>query len=217
MAFRKILFGINLFRVIPVYVITKNDRIWSTVSEDMEKNLYYRKPVGIGERLKNKSAFIQFGNLVLFDDTFRNVLFYRLKSVSKGKAAVLKLLFPLKKDCEIQCPGKIGPGFVVCHGHGTVILAESIGRNFTVFQGVTVGKNPRPYTDRTMPVIGDNVSIYTNAVVAGPIQIGDNVNIGAGAVCMQDVESDSVVYGNPCFIKKKEKHKEVQESETIPM
>lgn len=52
------------------------------------------------------------------------------------------------------------------------------------------------------PTIGNNVSIYTNAVVAGNITIGDNVKIGAGAVVMKDIPSDCLVFGNPCVIKK---------------
>lgn len=52
------------------------------------------------------------------------------------------------------------------------------------------------------PTIGNNVSIYTNAVVAGNITIGDDVKIGAGAVVMQDVPDHSLVFGNPCQIIK---------------
>lgn len=97
---------------------------------------------------------------------------------------------------------------MICHGHGTVILAEKIGENFTCFQGVTVGKNPRKYTDCTMPTIGNNVTAYVNSVIVGPITIKDNVKIGAGAVCMEDVESNAIVYGNPCTVKYKTKNVE---------
>ena len=54
-----------------------------------------------------------------------------------------------------------------------------------------------------MPQIGNNVTVYTNAVVAGDIVIGDNVDIGAGSVVMKDVPSNTVVIGNPCVFKRK--------------
>ena len=33
------------------------------------------------------------------------------------------------------------------------------------------------------------------------VTIGDNVKIGAGAVVLKDVPSNSLVFGNPCVIK----------------
>ena len=44
----------------------------------------------------------------------------------------------------------------------------------------------------------------TDAVVAGDITIGNNVQISAGTVVMQDVPDNSLVIGNPCIIKKKQ-------------
>ena len=76
---------------------------------------------------------------------------------------------------------------------------HKIGENFSVWQGVTIGKN---VNSEMAPTIGNNVSIYTNAVVAGNITIGDDVKIGAGAVVMQDVPDHSLVFGNPCQIIK---------------
>ena len=87
------------------------------------------------------------------------------------------------------------------HGHGTVISANRIGENLSVWQGVTIGMNPK---SPKAPTIGNNVSIYTNAVVAGDITIGNNVQISAGTVVMQDVPDNSLVIGNPCIIKKKQ-------------
>lgn len=62
-------------------------------------------------------------------------------------------------------------------------------------------ENPRKDTGRTMSLIGDNVTVYTNSVVVGPITIADNVKFSAGTVCMQDVSLDAVVHGNPCNVK----------------
>lgn len=84
------------------------------------------------------------------------------------------------------------------HGFASLIVAESIGRNFCFNQNVTVG-----FGKGGKPVIGDNVRIYTGAVVAGRIRIGNNVTIAANSLVREDVPGNSLVYGNPCIIKSK--------------
>ena len=93
---------------------------------------------------------------------------------------------------------------MIYHGHGTVIAPCRIGKNFSVYQGVTIGRNAKPGREINNPIIGDNVTVFTNAVVAGGITIGDNVTIGAGAVVMKDVPANSIVMGNPCVIREKQ-------------
>ena len=73
-----------------------------------------------------------------------------------------------------------------------------------VGHGVTIGKGSDPVEGRAYPVIGDNVSISTNAVVFGCITIGNNVRIGAGAVVNKDVPDNCTAVGNPFRIIKKE-------------
>lgn len=130
---------------------------------------------------------------------YRNQVIYRCSQRSSLWGYGIRLLYPIKKDLEIG--GSIGPGLVIYHGHGTVIGGLEIGENFSIYQGATIGRNRRPGQERDIPIIGNNVSVYTNAVVAGGITIGDNVRIAAGAVVLQDVPSNSLVYGNPCVIR----------------
>jgi len=52
------------------------------------------------------------------------------------------------------------------------------------------------------PTIGNNVSIYTGAIVIGDINIGDNSSIGAGSVVVKDVPDNAVVVGNPAKVVK---------------
>ncbi|MBL7956618.1 MAG: serine acetyltransferase, partial [Flavobacteriales bacterium] len=47
------------------------------------------------------------------------------------------------------------------------------------------------------PRFGDRVDIGANAVVIGPITIGDDALIGAGAVVVKDVPPNCVAVGNP--------------------
>ena len=53
------------------------------------------------------------------------------------------------------------------------------------------------------PIIGDRVWIGINAVVVGNVTIGDDVMIAPNSFVNVDVPSHSVVFGNPCVIKRR--------------
>ena len=57
------------------------------------------------------------------------------------------------------------------------------------------------FSKNGIPTIGDNVTIYSGAVVVGKIEIGNNVRIAANTVVRQDIPDNSLVYGNPATIK----------------
>lgn len=50
-----------------------------------------------------------------------------------------------------------------------------------------------------MPIIGDNVSIGTGAIVVGPIHIGNNVVIGACSYVDKDIPDNAKVIGRSIF------------------
>jgi len=51
--------------------------------------------------------------------------------------------------------------------------------------------------------IGDNVQIGTGAIILPGIRIGNNVMIGAGAVVTKDIDSNCVIVGNPAKMLRK--------------
>lgn len=46
-------------------------------------------------------------------------------------------------------------------------------------------------------MIGNNVNLGANAVILGPVILGDNVTIGALALVNKDFESDCTLVGVP--------------------
>ncbi len=76
---------------------------------------------------------------------------------------------------------------IMPHGfHGVHISRDAIiGRDATIFQNVTI----------TNVTIGDNCFIGANAMLVGPITIGNNVRIGAGTVVFEDVPDNCTVVG----------------------
>lgn len=108
--------------------------------------------------------------------------------------------------CDISSNAKIGLGFRMHHTTGIVIGCDCIlGDNCEVFQNVTLGEN-RSKTiagQRYMPKIGNDVSIYAGACVIGPIEIGNNVQIGANSVVTKNIESNCIAAGIPAKIIKR--------------
>lgn len=105
---------------------------------------------------------------------------------------------------EIHPGAQIGKGFFIDHGSGVVIGETSIvGKNVTLFQGVTLGGTGKE-TGKRHPTVGDNVVIGTGAKVLGNITIGDNAYIGANAVVIRNVPPNSTVVGVPGHITKQD-------------
>lgn len=90
---------------------------------------------------------------------------------------------------DIPLNTRIGEGFMMPHPNGIVIHADAvIGCNCLVFQQVTIAGAVQ---------IGGHVDIGAGAKVLGPLVIGDHVQIGANAVVTRDVTSGCVVAGIP--------------------
>lgn len=98
-----------------------------------------------------------------------------------------------------------GAGLAITHGWGLVVAPGTrIGRNVTLFHGVTLGRRDRlaPTGVRTtgFPVIEDAVWIGPHAVIVGDVRIGEGSRIAAGAFVTEDVAAYSVVVGNPAVV-----------------
>lgn len=70
--------------------------------------------------------------------------------------------------------------------------AIEIGNEVVIYQGVTIGAT-RLFKGKRHPTIGNNVIIGSGAKILGPIRIGDNSKIGAGAIVIKDVPPNSTV------------------------
>lgn len=98
---------------------------------------------------------------------------------------------------SIPASASIGKSFYIGHFGGIILNAQTvIGNNCNISQGVTIGVSGTG-EKRGVPVIGNNVYIGANAVVAGKITVGDNAVIGACSLVTSDVNSNAVVVGVP--------------------
>lgn len=109
-----------------------------------------------------------------------------------------------KTGVEIHPAAQIGRRFFIDHGAGVVIGETAIiGDDVTIYQGVTLGGTGHDVGKRH-PTIGNNVLIGAGAKVLGPFSIGDNCNIAAGAVVLEEIPPNCTAVGVPARIVKRD-------------
>lgn len=102
-----------------------------------------------------------------------------------------------KTGIEIHPGATIGKRVVIDHGHGIVIgETAEIGDDVMIYQGVTLGGTGKDIGKRH-PTIESGVMIGAGAKVLGPITIGKNAKVAAGAVVVRDVDPNCTVVGVP--------------------
>jgi len=98
---------------------------------------------------------------------------------------------------EIHPGAKIGRRFFIDHGAGVVIGETSeIGDDVLLYQGVVLGGTTKEKKKRH-PTLGNGVEMGSGSIALGPINIGDNVRVGASSVVIRSVPPDVTVVGIP--------------------
>ncbi len=102
-----------------------------------------------------------------------------------------------KTGIEIHPGATIGRRVCIDHGSGIVIgETAEIGDDCMIYQGVTLGGTGKDVGKRH-PTLKNGVMVGSGAKVLGPIVIGENSKVAAGAVVIKDVEPNSTVVGVP--------------------
>ncbi len=113
---------------------------------------------------------------------------------------ILKIFIQIITGIDLPCEAKVGRRFKIEHFGDIIISGDAaFGDDVIIRNGVTVGL--RHTEERGSPKIGNRVDIGAGAKILGPITIGDDVAIGANAVVIKDVPSNSIAVGVPAQIK----------------
>jgi serine O-acetyltransferase len=102
---------------------------------------------------------------------------------------------------EIHPGAKLGRRFFIDHGMGVVIgETAEVGDDVMIYHGVTLGGRSLAPVKRH-PTVGNRVTIGAGARVLGPVEIGDDVQIGANAVVVKDVPDGAIATGIPAVVR----------------
>ncbi|APY12402.1 hypothetical protein BWZ22_14735 [Seonamhaeicola sp. S2-3] len=181
---RTILFYIYRVLLIPHVVLYLFSTNKETISKDLDRWCVAKSIKG--------SKINSLLYLLCHSKDFRTIFYFRINNPIKH---LFKLYCKGEQNFTIDVNTKLGGGILTGHPYCTILNAKSIGENFYVNHLVTVGE-----IDGKKPTIGNNVSIFTGAIVIGDIVIGDNAKIGAGAVVVKNVPENATVVGNPAKI-----------------
>ncbi len=112
---------------------------------------------------------------------------------------------------DIHPGARIGRSFFIDHGTGVVIgETTDIGDNVKVYQGVTLGALSFPKDERGRlirghkrhPTVGNNVTIYANAIVlGGDTVLGDGCIVGGSVFLTRSVEPGHQVSITPPVLR----------------
>lgn len=136
---------------------------------------------------------------------------YRERLVSGNCTKIIKLIYMYRiKKMDAFNNASMGTNWnksaifhnrpILPHGLNGIIVSQyaEIGKDCCIFHQVTIGAKE----DKYAPKIGDNVTIYPGVIIVGGVNIGNNVQIGAGSVVVKDVPDNCVVAGCPAKIIK---------------
>lgn len=187
-----ILVYLNFIRSIPALLIYHAMNNKFAIHKDLESIGQPATPMGLHCALYYNSC------------CFRNIFYARTNNFFPMLTKLSKLLWHPMLDCGIEVTDGFGGGMKIFHGHSTIIYAKYIGNNFTTYQNVTLGRGKK-INGTDIPVVGDDVTVYTGAIIVGGVHIGNRVKIGAGAVVVKDVPDDTTVVSSPVRHLKKQK------------
>jgi len=147
-------------------------------------------------------VFLTQGFWAVFQYRIANLIYRRINVPLIRQLLLLFMiawqkLIEMSTGISIPASAKIGASFYIGHFGGVILNAKTIiGNNCNISQGVTIGISGIE-DSRGVPIIGNNVYIGANAVVAGKIKIEDNVLVGACSLVNKDVFENEVVIGVP--------------------
>ncbi len=149
--------------------------------------------------------------------TFRVVVTMRLCQGVATSRGLLRMTLPIfrllhhmaanRAGMDLSWSTEIGGGLALTHGWGLVVNPKAkIGKNVTLFHGVTLGRRDRISREgqrlTEYPVLEDEVWVGPHAIIVGGITIGRGSRVAGGAFVTDDIPPYSVVSGNPSIIVK---------------
>lgn len=112
---------------------------------------------------------------------------------------VVERVLEITTGISIPAEARIGKGLRIHHFGGIIIHSDVvIGVECTIYQGVTIGDLGGR---GGVPRIGSRVNMGAGAKLIGPIEVGDDCQIGANAVVRTSIPPGCLAVGVPAVVK----------------
>lgn len=166
------------------------------------KNKYYSKN---GVPYFDPYMSVQY---MIFLYYFANTIYEGNKESSSHTQLCSKLYYLNKtlNGVDVFYAVKLPDFFMAEHPVGSVMGRATYNDGFMFYQGCTVGGFHVRGGGIVYPTLGENVRMFANTSIIGNSKIGNNVDIGAGALIKnQDVPDNCIVFGSSPNLIIKEK------------
>jgi serine O-acetyltransferase len=131
---------------------------------------------------------------------FNKVTLQPFRFIIKSILFLWQKVIEITTGISIPASVKIGHSFYIGHFGGIIFNKDAIiGDNCNIAQNVTIGVSGLG-ENRGVPIIGNNVYIAANSVIAGKITVEDDVLIGACSLVTSDVKACCTVVGVPALV-----------------
>lgn len=106
----------------------------------------------------------------------------------------------LRLHLACDTPNNLHESIRIGHPTGIVVSEKAeLGEDIMIQQNVTIGNKSSAAKD-CYPVIEDGVTIYSGAAIIGDVTVGENCEIGANSVVIDDIPANSVAVGAPAHV-----------------
>lgn len=143
---------------------------------------------------------------------FNSLIKINFNSKNQFLKSITKNLLEKFYNCEIRFE-EIDKSVLFAHkARGCIIVASKICENVVIFQNVSIGANLKynkitnEWENVGNPIISKNVIVADGAKILGPIIIGENSVIGAGALITKNIPPNSVAFGVNNYKPKEENY-----------
>lgn len=151
---------------------------------------------------KRPASFSLFIYLVLLEPGFQLAFIFRIRETlvnvpffGRFLRRILWYWTTIYFSSDIGVDLKCGGGVYFPHPFGIVINGQcQIGENVTILHNVTLGINRDALS---APILLDGCYVGAGATCLGPVIIGEKARLGAGAVLLTDMPSNSSYVGIP--------------------
>jgi serine O-acetyltransferase len=180
--------------------------VWDLVCADALRYVYFETGADVLRPRSFLSAFVRNPGLQasVIHRVYRKLTLRRRPGVAHRIGTIALLLVRKRHEAlhgiNISARAQLGPGVYIAHAHGIVLGAVRTGRNCNIGQGVTIGSNG-PARRSGAPTLGARVQVGPGAMVFGPVELGDDVLVGANSVVTRPVPPRGVAVGVPAVVR----------------